>query len=84
MQVALYSIKNIIIQEKSTEIEGKEIKNGFPIKRERSKSPIRNSTSKANYPSRPTRDTSSSRERPRVLRSTVENAAINNREYSNI
>jgi hypothetical protein len=42
MQVALYSIKNIMIEEKGTEIEG----NRFPIKRERSKSPIRNSTSK--------------------------------------
>ena len=37
MQVTLYSIKNIMIEEKSTEIEGKR----FPIKRERSKSPIK-------------------------------------------
>ncbi len=29
----LYLINNIMIKEKSTELEGKEIKNGFPINR---------------------------------------------------
>jgi len=56
---ALYSIKNIM----SSEIEGYVIENRFPIKRYRSKSPISNSTTKANYVSRPTRESSSSRER---------------------
>jgi len=37
--------------------DGKEIKYRFRIKRKRSKSPIRKSTSKPNYASRPTRDT---------------------------
>jgi len=68
MQVTLYSMNNIMIEEKSIEIDG----NRFPIKRDRSKSPIRNSTSKAYCASRPTRDTSSSRERRRVLRSAVD------------
>ena len=56
----------------SSEIEGQVIANRFPIKRERSKSPIRNSTTKANYASRPTRESLSSRERRRDLRNAVD------------
>jgi len=49
---ALYSINNIM----SSEIEkGRVVKNRFSIKRERSKSPIWNRTTKVNYALRPTK-----------------------------
>jgi len=57
-----------------------EIENRFPIKRERSKSPIRNSTSKTNYLSKPTRDTLSLRERRRDLRSIVNSYHLGERK----